>query len=279
MTIAAGVRCEDGFLLCADTLVSVSGYYKMGQSKLHFLNTKSCRAFFAAAGDVDFTHRALEVIKLFLDECEPELAKVKEALDNACFQIVDTWGSRVSDPLQMIGVISVKGSMAEFVKIAGYLVSPIKGGFSVIGSGEPLAHFLFSRGQLPTLGRSAAIRHAAYVLYNVKRTVDGCGGVTQFLFVNKDGGWHRPFENVWSFEFLKELEESFYRLDLQIQKIVPAVINYAMLDFPQVIDGIKQHIVEDRTQHLKKMGDREDAYIEQEIAKAEESPVDEEQSR
>ena len=50
MTIAIGMRFDEGYLLAADTLVTVSGHYKMGQSKLRVLRTKSCRAFFAIAG-------------------------------------------------------------------------------------------------------------------------------------------------------------------------------------------------------------------------------------
>ncbi len=71
MTIAIGMKCVNGYLLSADTLVTVPGYYKMGQTKLHVLDTKSCRAFFAAAGDVDFTRRALEIIQIYLDEAAP----------------------------------------------------------------------------------------------------------------------------------------------------------------------------------------------------------------
>ncbi len=45
MTIAAGFRCSDGLVLCADTLVTVPGVYKQAKSKIKEHQSKSYKVF------------------------------------------------------------------------------------------------------------------------------------------------------------------------------------------------------------------------------------------
>jgi 20S proteasome alpha/beta subunit len=266
MTIAAGLRYKDGFLLCADTQVTVPGYYKLAQSKIKKLNTKSCRAFFAFAGDLDFTSRALEIIQIYLDKVEPDIAHVKSALDLACFEIHDKFNDYVYDPLQMIGTLSVKNHPTEFVKIAGPLVSPASN-YACIGTGEPLAQFLLNGLHSRTATKEVALRTAAYVLFNVKRHADGCGGMSQFLSVGYDGGWHPPFTDNWTFESLAELEATFAGLDKILGKALPLFIDYGVGEpnFASEMEGIVNRLCDLRKKHLKKIADDEAAYIERSI--------------
>jgi 20S proteasome alpha/beta subunit len=265
MTIAIGMRFDEGYLLAADTLVTVSGHYKMAQSKLRVLRTKSCRAFFAIAGDVEFSNRAIEIIQTYLNQAEPDMPSVVNFLEAAVFDVNDRFRD-FGMVLQMLSVITVKDVPPKFVTINGPIVSPA-GSINCIGNGEPLARFLINQ-VYPSQHQSKEmiLRVAAYVLYNVKNHVDGCGGSSQFVAVSNDGGWHSPYTDQWTFEDLKELENTFGILDKHIGKLVPSFASYGKSkEFEAAIEEIKSQIIALRSRHIKQIGDNEEAYIQQQM--------------
>jgi len=261
MTIAIGLKHSEGILLCADTLVAIPGYYKEGRSKLRTLVTKSCRLYLAIAGDVEFTNRALEVIRHNLDLAAPDPLHIKNALDLACFEIHDKWHDRVIHPLQMIGVIAVRGFPPELIKIDDTIVSPIAN-VACIGTGESLAKFLLKTIHTPTLSKQAAVRYAAYVLFNVKGHAEGCGGVSEFLDVNESGGWHFPLQDRWVFEILPEMETTFADLDRQVRSIVGDFVS-EVSGFDAKVHDVAEHIAKTHKAYHDKVGAREIAYLEQ----------------
>jgi 20S proteasome alpha/beta subunit len=263
MTIAIGMKFNDGYLLAADTLVTVTGHYKMAQSKLRRLQTKSCRAFFAIAGDLEFTNRAIEIIDNYLDGAEPNKAHVLSSLEAACFDIHDRFSS-YENCLQMLGIVCVKDVPPHFVTINGPIMSPA-GTVNCIGSGEPLARFLLSQSYLSsTVTKEVALRTAAYILFNVKKHVDGCGGMSQFVAVSNDGSWHSPYTDEWTFEDLDELEKTFNRLDRHIRTVVPMFVAYdtSAANFATGMEAMKTKVCELRSAHLNKISDDEQAYYE-----------------
>lgn len=275
MTIAIGLRHAEGHLLCADTLVSVPGFYKEGQSKLRTLVTKSCLAYFAIAGDVEFTNRALEVIHLYLDRVEPDILHAKSALDLACFEIHDKWHNYVTDPLQMLGVLAVKGAPPEFVRISGPVVSPA-GRLACVGTGEPLAKFLSASVSAVGLNKLEAVRYAAYVLLNVKRHVDGCGGVSEFLNITEQGGCHFPLQDSWVFELLPELESTFNDVDRQIRSVVRDLVLDSVSDgaFELKMVELAEKLTTIRKTYRDKSEARFEAYLRRQIQEHEQSSED-----
>lgn len=263
MTIAAGFKCDDGILLTADTLITVPGYYKLAQSKIKRLHTNSCRAFFAIAGDVEFTARGLEIIEGHLNQAEASLEAVKDALEIGCLDLCTRYRSQRDLFLQMIGVISVEGQQTEFVKINGPLVSPA-GDYACIGSGEPLANFLITGLFSPKLPRELAVRLAAYVLFHVKRNVDGCGGATQFVHISQTGAYHYPLHDDGGFEDLTDLEKLFLRVDRHTRGIIPSMLDYRLDDsqFASAIAETSRHVCEIRNSHMATLREREEDYLE-----------------
>jgi 20S proteasome alpha/beta subunit len=266
MTIAIGVKHDEGFLLCTDTLVTVPGYYKETQSKLRILKTNSCSAYLATAGDVDLTNRALQVVKQYLDTVKSDPEHVRNALDNACFEISDKWENRVADPLQLIGVIAVPGYEPELLKIDGSLVSPVDN-IACIGRGEPLAKFLFSPVNVAALPKITTVKYAAYVLSNVKRHVDGCGGTSQFLAIDKDGQSSVPLrEDDGTFERLIDLEIALFQLDRSTRSVVELFLSKDH-SIESEIHDIAERVVKAHKEYRDKVGARQDKFIEEELAK------------
>ena len=62
MTIAAGFRCRDGVLLCADTEITVGSLSKEYQSKLFTINAKA-DSYLVYAGCVDFADELVEKLQ------------------------------------------------------------------------------------------------------------------------------------------------------------------------------------------------------------------------
>ena len=182
--------------------------------------------------------------------------------------------------LQMLSVITVKDVPPRFVTINGPIVSPA-GSMNCIGNGEPLARFLINH-VYPAQQKSKDIilRVAAYVLYNVKNHVDGCGGSSQFVAVSNDGGWHSPYTDQWTFENLKELENVFAILDKNIGGLIPSFVSYGKpAEFAAAMDEINTQIIALRARHIKQIGDNEDAYIQQQMEWYEQQALEDEREQ
>jgi hypothetical protein len=101
------------------------------------------------------------------------------------------------------------------------------------------------------------------VLFNVKNRVEGCGGLSEFLDVNEQGGWHFPLLSNWVFELLPEMESSFASLDRQLRRIAAAFIGDSAGSLELTAHESAEQIVKIRRDYLDKVEARELAYIQQ----------------
>ena len=274
MTIAMGLRYKDGIILAADTQVTIPGDYKMGQSKLRLLRTNSCVAAFALAGDMEFTERSLEIIEQHLNDARPSLPDVREALDAACLQIKEKYRAVADDPyrplsLQLVTAIKIKDSEdIDFLKLSGPVVTPGKH-YTFIGSGESLAEFLLRNAyQGPKASKESVVRSAAYILFHVKRHVDGCGGISQFLAIDKYGETHPFADQEFEHEDLGSLEKSFAVMDNWIRNLVPKFVDHSINDaaFEQEVERIKAGICRWRKGYMAAIKESEQDAWEQQIS-------------
>jgi 20S proteasome alpha/beta subunit len=250
MTLALGLKHREGILLATDTLVSSPGYYKFGQSKIRRLDTKSCTAFFALAGRVDTSNRALEIIEGYLNLSEASPAMVRTALDEACLELEDKYHN--TESVQMLAGIHIPGFPLEFRQILGAVASPA-GSFACIGTGEPLAHFLRSLYPGAKASKGVAVRTAAYILFQAKRHVDGVGGQSQFVDLTTDGFFHDPFSmDGWTYEDLSELEKTLARVDKAHRAIIPKFLDYTINSeqFETALSEIHTEMCQQRKQHF-----------------------------
>jgi hypothetical protein len=128
--------------------------------------------------------------------------------------------------------------------------------FDCIGIGSPVAEMLLNKlyPLYPTLDSLAVL--AAYVIYRVKSSVDGCGLNTEIRFIHADRPGMVPFELIEKWEALfrkyERLEsEVFYHAmnfvaNLQIPKLpehlanVPALTSPQMKALPEIVKEIEE---------------------------------------
>lgn len=278
MTIAMGLRYKGGIILAADTQVTIPGDYKMGQSKIHLRRTNSCVAAFVLAGDMEFTERSLEIIEGYLNDARPNLPDVKDALDAACLHIKEKYRTVADDPyrplsLKLITALKIKDSEdTDFLKISGSVVSPAKD-YTFAGSGEHLAEFLLRNAyQGPEASKGSVVRSAAYILFHVKRHVDGCGGMSEFIAIDKYGETQPFVDREFEHEDLRELEKSFAVMAKWMHSLVPKFVDHSIDEaaFEQEVERIKVGICGGRKRYTDAVAESEQAAMEREISAYEE---------
>jgi 20S proteasome alpha/beta subunit len=192
VTIAAGFRCSEGIVLCADTEETI-GDIKQWTGKITTTWYQGAKyvVCFAGAGFTDYIHTAIEKAREGLGECNG-LGEIRARLEANLLDFFDkhlsSWAyfaahERPSAEL-LIGV-ATKAAEYELFYYGGtafYQTSE-----KTIGSGVILANNLISEYSLLTYNLEQLCRLGVLVLSKVKRQVVGCGGDTCIVALRKDG--------------------------------------------------------------------------------------------
>jgi hypothetical protein len=192
MTIAAGFCCSDGVVLCADTQYTVPETMKYPDSKLRMAPELRCLPFFAFCGDMDFQKQCIASFTSALMEAEENGTLLRSALERAALEMHRIYYDTYSDPLEKLSAamfVSVLiGEKRKLYKVWGPKVSEVDQ-FESMGSGSYLARALADSFWEPknTMYRTALA--AVYILSDVKKYVDGCGGESQIACLGHDGSW------------------------------------------------------------------------------------------
>jgi 20S proteasome alpha/beta subunit len=197
MTIAAGFYVSDGVLLCADTQLTIPGYLKYPESKIRVWTGQGEVAFFAFAGDADFSTMAINHFTSILQKTTKDGGR-REAIESECRILYETYASlppQDSFVLQMLLALQTKHSV-QLSKISGPSFTKVTE-FECIGSGAYLARAIASELYSPRMSLKEATPMAAYILGMAKRHVDGCGGNSQILLI---------FNRTSSYEIITNLE-------------------------------------------------------------------------
>lgn len=196
MTIVAGFRTYQGIVLCADTQETI-GTAKRQVPKLicHSSSAVAMRrnpgylaAAFCGAGDGPF-------VDLLVDEAW-KAAQNAPDLDDACNQIIAT----IKETYREYGQIFQTGSCPSAELLFGVKMGnesrlfaatgPIvneKKGYTSSGAGYYLADFLAARMYKDYLTLNACVILAAYILFQTKEHVEGCGGDSHIAILRNEG--------------------------------------------------------------------------------------------
>ena len=199
MTIVAGFRSDQGLVLCADTQETVSNLSKRHVPKLIFeptgrlgttqaLHTDDLAAAFCGAGDGPF-------LDMLVREAW-EAAQRGTNLENACARatkaIKQTYREygEIYQPgscpiVDLVFGLKMHGNSKLF--IANGPVITEKTEYISAGAGFYLADFLSDRMYKPYLPLNACVILAAYVLFQAKEHVDGCGGQSHIAVLRNEG--------------------------------------------------------------------------------------------
>lgn len=249
MTIAAGFAFNGGLILCADTLETVPGISKQWVPKL-ILNPVSLEGrdtpdnlmiAMAGAGDGAFIDKIVERgwndtqnAQSFSDACVLLERSIKRTYKHygQIFQI------GMMPTAELVYGIKMQGQSKLFAA-RGPVVNEATFGRSSVGAGYYMANFLASKMHQAALPGAQVLLLAAYVIFQCKEYVDGCGGDTQIAVLSNAGQSKRydPWRTDFATKQLRDVDQTISTLLLSAADFTMESTNFKN-DLDWVIERI-----------------------------------------
>jgi 20S proteasome alpha/beta subunit len=202
VTIVAGFKCVDGIVLCADTEETIGDVSKRHVPKLRLEPRNGSSkptpnlavAFCGSTNNGPFMDK---IINLSWEAAvnTTSLAKactaIQESIENTYKHFGRIYQNGYLPDAELIYGVKMQGTTKLFHAL-GPVVNE-KERYYTSGAGCHLADFLASRLYTDTLNTRQSIILAAYILFQAKEHVPGCGGDSH-IAVLEDGGLHRMID-------------------------------------------------------------------------------------
>lgn len=217
MTIAAGFRCREGLVLCADTQETIQGYVKTDTDKISIsqigLNTY---AFAGAGNSVQLDGLVQEIEARLTSKTPHALGPVKKLIRETLEEFFPHPHYPKPYPETQL-LIAVQQSTGPALYVTSdRAISEVRNSES-IGSGIALSKSLAAQYYRFDLSLQELSVIAGYILYYAKKWVDGCGGRSDIFLSNRSRGFTPIPQQAVSL-----LESYFDRLDAALSPILMA---------------------------------------------------------
>lgn len=201
VTVAAGFRCADGVLLCADSQITFPGYLKFPRAKVISMAGVQWSPSFAYCGDVYQSKDAIARLGVTIARSRKEriAPNVRNLAASICRRQTPP-GTRCQ--LELL-VAWQRSRKIELWHLNGSSLSPVTE-YQMIGCGMDMMMATAMRFYLPGMGLRDASYMAAYSLYQAKEHVDMCGKKSLIYLAFDDGRRAAVTQ-----EEIEELEASF----------------------------------------------------------------------
>lgn len=179
-------------VLAADSEAS-SSLTKSSVPKISIVDKHSCKCLIGGAGNGDYIEFAVQEVDRELGSGPFELRGVRECIERV---VTNIHNERIfTRPREQWGDLSFELLCALWVEAEGIQLVSVGCGSSVvkarpesIGIGAHLARYLIATYHLPSLSLYQSTHLAAYLLDQVKRFVMYCGGDSQIVWMDDNGG-------------------------------------------------------------------------------------------
>ncbi len=193
MTIAAGFRCSDGIVLCADSEYTEGGLLKFTGSKFSVLNGFDCNLVTVFSGDQDFATMGSDEIQagvlksgMTAEDVLPIIKSVIERLHKKhMYQHPRAGYAEGPEVYFLIGLWTKKDGF-ELWTTSRTTVTRVPQ-WHTIGAGHYLAAYLGKTLLMDPVNVSEAALLGSYLLTQAKEHVPGCGGNTTIVTLTKEG--------------------------------------------------------------------------------------------
>jgi hypothetical protein len=232
VSIAEGIKCQDGIVLSADREMLTDTYRYCGANICGIALAKGSFLMAQAAKDVDDIPRLYERLSSKLIGCPKDVQEIQEVVQNALADLRE-WSPENIDHQALIAV-GVPPSEPVLWKSSNAKISPVLLPWTLIGFGESaLTHYLMRA--LLKCGMTLTVRQAAicsiYVLAQAKQHIPGCGstGPTEVVILRSDGVTSVvPYLSVEAIE--RELGLLEYHASLSFSKVADRRLNPAYVE-------------------------------------------------
>jgi 20S proteasome alpha/beta subunit len=231
MTIAAGFRCNEGIVLCADTQETITGYIKGYEGKIVTSIFQDCIVSIAGAGTTDYIRTAKEKAIDGLGKLGflPDIAaKIASNLLEFFDIHLGPWAKFAEserptvDLLISVSVESGAFGLYHWNGTAFHSVSEM-----AIGAGILLANSLISEYGHGNHTLKQTTNLAVFILSKVKKQVDTCGGNTHVVVIRG----HRDFAYLDD-KHVKKLEGEAEKLEsASTKKLKSKIMDRPLPDF------------------------------------------------
>ncbi len=194
MTIALGILAKDGLVIASDRQVGMPEYLKMGRGKIAFGKQGAIGqpgGNMLAVTGAGNSHYIEHLQREFVNEPFPatnELQKHFAERIHTFYQdhIIPFSGYASSERPDVSMIVAGRRNGAQVLLSSEKSVVTEHYDCCSVGAGAMYAGILLQRLYAP-LGLTSAIQLAAYVVFQVKEHVDGCGNETDIIFLRDDG--------------------------------------------------------------------------------------------
>lgn len=225
MTIAAGFRCSDGVLLCADSQLTIPQYLKMGEAKIISMAGIPHSPCFVYAGDVYFSKDSIHRLATVIGRSDTQV--LTEAVRRKCRAIYREQAGGDRNTLELLLTLRRPPVAAvQLWHICGTAFHPVQDAIC-IGAGMDMMHALTTKLYRSSMTLREASYMAAYALSETKEYVDSVGK-NSLIYLLFDSGKRA----VVVHEEIQELERSFEKF---WESSVSVLIQRERLDF---IEGL-----------------------------------------
>lgn len=196
MTIAIGVLCSDGIILCADSQETFNEYAKLQRAKVFELDLLSpdVKVVIAGSGDSNFYDALRERLEDGIDMANPDLIsirnKIEEVIVGYCTRVWPLYGAQRDRPSaqMLIGIRATDGFALLHTEgpITRQGSSP-----ECIGFGADFSLYHLKKLFKNTMPFAEVCPIAAYVLDLAKENVEFCGGASDVFVIPRTGDVER----------------------------------------------------------------------------------------
>lgn len=190
MTAVIGYVCDSGVVLCADTQETIRGYTKTDAKKLLPFQCPALSLVFAGAGNnsTQIDGAIYEIAAQVIADEPKTGADLKRSVRKALGELFPREHyPRVGDPEVDILMAFQWKTEAGLYRITDCSLAPIRS-MAAIGTSVILAAQLLQRHYDPHVQINEAAIICIYVMYHVKKWVDGCGGNTEIAIIPRTTG-------------------------------------------------------------------------------------------
>lgn len=224
VTLAAGFRCKDGVVLCADTEITMEGWLKYPESKIRVYSQLKHQPVFTFAGYANFAGMFISKLSRRVALAEKEGQSILGAVEEESLLIHRTFAGEECERNTVL-LMSLWGAPKGprlLYEIREGVVNPVKQ--SCQGTGVLVTRAMITELFALDMSIRETALLAVYLLAEAKTYGAGVGQESQILLLD-DAGWWTPFPDDPFYTDMKEIEGDYIRLKKFLKPIILAYSN------------------------------------------------------
>ncbi len=239
--MAAGFRCSDGIVLCADTELTYTDILKYQGSKIRVYEREGLAAAITGAGDWEYLRMAFEKVLDRIDELPSTLDAIQSDFERIILDIharhIPLFPREPKPGIDVLLAVRCEGDGLALIRSSDTAIAR-SSTFELLGTGSLLARSFADNLYAPDIRMKECVFLAAYVMRLAKRYVPAVGGSSDIVALPFEGQMrNEPAVNI------TDLEQLYAELHSSLRPV--------LLAFPDVAASLQDSL------NMQRMSDEE----------------------